>query len=83
MGVKMAVDFEALDFIRSRNKQRRAEAIKQQQREQKEKEIKYFMEKLSEIKRDHDLCQDPSIKKLLLDKWLGVVKLCVKKIKEK
>jgi arabinogalactan endo-1,4-beta-galactosidase len=80
MGVKMAVDFEALDFIRSRNKQKRAEAIKQQQREQKEKNIKYFMEQLSEIKRDHDLCQDPAVKKLLLDKWLGVVKLCVKKI---
>ena len=76
----MAVDFEALDFIRSRNKQKRAEAIKQQQREQKEKDIKYFMNQLSEIKRDHDLCQDPAVKKLLLDKWLGVVKLCVKKI---
>ena len=83
MGVKMAVDFEALDFIRSRNKQKRAEAIKQQQREQKEKNIKYFMEQLSEIKRDHDLCQDPAVKKLLLDKWLGVVKLCVKKIENK
>ena len=79
----MAVDFEALDFIRSRNKQKRAEAIKQQQREQKEKDIKYFMNQLSEIKRDHDLCQDPAVKKLLLDKWLGVVKLCVKKIEEK
>jgi len=78
----MAVDFEALDFIRSRNKQRRAEAIKQQEREQKEKNIKYFMEQLSEIKRDHDLCQDPAVKKLLLDKWLGVVKLCVKKIND-
>ena len=83
MGVKMAVDFEALDFIRSRNKQKRTEAIKQQQREQKEKNIKYFMEQLSEIKRDHDLCQDPAVKKLLLDKWLGVVKLCIKKIEEK
>jgi hypothetical protein len=41
------------------------------------------MEQLSEIKRDHDLCQDPSVKKLLLDKWLGVVKLCVKKIESK
>jgi len=79
----MAVDFEALDFIRSRNKQKRAEAIKQQQREQKEKDIKYFMNQLSEIKRDHDLCQDPAVKKLLLDKWLGVVKLCTKKIEEK
>ena len=79
----MAVDFEALDFIRSRNKQKRAEAIKQQQREQKEKDIKYFMEQLSEIKRDHDLCNDPAVKKLLLDKWYGVVKLCTKKIEEK
>ncbi len=40
------------------------------------------MNQLSEIKRDHDLCQDPAIKKLLLDKWLGMVKLCVKKIDE-
>ncbi len=79
----MAVDFDALDLVRTRNKAKRHEAIKQQQREQKEKDIRYFMNQLSEIKRDHDLCQDPSVKKLLLDKWLGVVKLCVKKIEEK
>ena len=65
------------------NKAKRHEAIKQQQREQKEKNIKYFMNQLSEIKIDHDLCNDPAVKKLLLDKWLGMVKLCVKKIEEK
>jgi hypothetical protein len=79
----MAVDFDALDLVRTRNKAKRYEAIKQQQREQKEKNIKYFMNQLSEIKIDHDLCNDPAVKNLLLDKWLGVVKLCVKKIEEK
>ena len=79
----MAIDFDALDLIRGKNKAKRHEAIKQQQREQKEKNIKYFMNQLSEIKRDHDLCNDPAVKKLLLDKWYGVVKLCTKKIGEK
>ena len=76
----MAVDFEALDFIRSRNKQRRAEAIKQQKREELERAIKPFMKQLSEIKTDHDLCNDPAQKQLLFQKWMGVVKLCSKKI---
>lgn len=79
----MAIDFDALDLIRTKNKAKRHEAIKQQQREQKEKDIRYFMNQLSEIKRDHDLCQDPAVKKLLLDKCLGVAKLFVKKIEEK
>ncbi|QPZ53569.1 hypothetical protein HTVC100P_gp07 [Pelagibacter phage HTVC100P] len=78
----MAIHFDALDLVRSKNKAKRHEAIKQQQREQKEKNIRYFMDQLSEIKRDHDLCQDPSVKKLLLDKCLGVAKLFVKKIDE-
>ena len=76
----MAVDFEALDFIRSRNKQRRAEAIKKQKEEELEKTIKPYMKELSEIKRDHDLCQDPAQKQLLFQKWMGVVKQCSKKI---
>jgi hypothetical protein len=79
----MAVDFEALDFIRSRNKHRRAEAIKKQKQEEIDKEIKPYMTKLSEIKRDHDLCQDPAQKKLIFEKWMGVVKLCSKKIDKK
>jgi len=79
----MAIDFDALDLVRTKNKAKRHEAIKKQQQEQKEKDIKYFMDQLSSIKTDHDLCQDPAVKKLLLDKWLGVVKLCVKKIEEK
>ena len=76
----MAVDFEALDFIRSRNRQRRAEAIKQQKREELERAIKPFMKRLSEIKTDHDLCNDPAQKELLFQKWMGIVKLCSKKI---
>lgn len=79
----MAVDFEALDFIRSRNKQRRAEAIKKQKQEEIDKEIKPYMTKLSEIKIDHDLCQDPAQKDLIFQKWMGVVKICAKKIDEK
>ena len=78
----MAIHFDALDLVRSKNKAKRHEAIKQQQREQKEKDIKYFMNQLSEIKIDYDLCQDPAVKKLLLDKYLGVAKLFVKKIDE-
>ena len=79
----MAVDFEALDFIRSRNKQRRVEAIKKQKKEEIDKEIKPYMKELSEIKRDHDLCQDPAQKDLIFQKWMGVVSICAKKIDEK
>jgi len=78
----MAVDFEALDFIRSRNKHRRAEAIKKQKKEEIDKEIKPYMKEISEIKRDHDLCQDPAQKKLLFEKWMGVVNICAKKIEK-
>ena len=78
----MAVDFEALDFIRSRNKQRRAEAIKKQKLEEVEKAIKPYMKEISEIKRDHDLCEDPAQQKLLFEKWMGVVRICAKKIEE-
>lgn len=76
----MAVDFEALDFIRTRNKARQQEARNKQKREELERAIKPFMKQLSEIKTDHDLCNDPAQKELLFQKWMGVVKLCSKKI---
>ena len=79
----MAIDFDALDFIRSRNKQKRSEAIKKQKQEEIDKEIKPYMKKLSEIKLDHDVCQDPAQKKLIFQKWMGVVKLCAQKIESK
>lgn len=79
----MAIDFDALDFIRSRNKQKRSEAIKKQRQEEIDKEIKPYMKKISEIKLDHDVCQDPAQKKLIFQKWMGVVKLCAKKIESK
>jgi hypothetical protein len=78
----MAIDFDALDFIRSRNKQRRAEAIKKQKQEEIEKAIKPYMKEISEIKRDHDLCQDPAQQKLFFEKWMGVVNICAKKIEK-
>lgn len=79
----MAVDFEALDFIRTRNKARQQEARNRQKREELERAIKPFMKRLSEIKTDHDLCNDPAQKELLFQKWMGVVKLCSKKIERK
>ena len=79
----MAVDFEALDFIRTRNKARQQEARNKQKREELERAIKPFMKQLSEIKRDHDLCNDPAQKELLFQKWMGIVKLCSKKIERK
>lgn len=78
----MAIDFDALDLIRSKNKANRHEALKKQKQQQRKKDIEYYMKELSTITRDHNICDDPAIKKLLLDKWLGVVKLCVKKIND-
>ena len=68
--------------VQLRNKARRNEAIKQERLKQKEKIVEYYMDKLSKINRDHKLCDDPAIKKLLLEKWLGLHIICSKKIEE-
>jgi hypothetical protein len=83
MGVKMAVDFEALDFIRSRNKQRRAEAIKKEKIEKLKKQIEKDMETLSKTKKDYDnSVNDPAIQKLIMIRWTNEINLCAKKIEE-
>jgi len=83
MGVKMAVDFEALDFIRSRNKQKRAEAIKKEKIEKLKKQIEKDMETLSKTKKDYDnSVNDPAIQKLIMIRWTNEINLCAKKIEE-
>jgi hypothetical protein len=75
----MAVDFEALDFIRSRNKQRRAEAIKKE----KIKKLKDLIEKDMETLNDYDnSVDDPAIQKLIMIRWSNEIVLCAKKIEE-
>lgn len=79
----MAVDFEALDFIRSRNKQRRAEAIKKEKIEKLKKQIEKDMETLSKTKKDYDnSVNDPAIQKLIMIRWTNEINLCAKKIEE-
>ena len=78
----MAIDFDALDLVRSNNKAKRHEAIKKQKQEEIDKAIKPYMDKLSEINTEYKLCQDPAIKKLIFEKWMGITNLCAKKIEE-
>jgi len=56
--------------------------MNKQKQEEIEKKIKPYMKEISEIKRDHDLCQDPAQKKLIFEKWMGVVNICSKKIEK-
>jgi hypothetical protein len=79
----MAVDFEALDFIRSRNKQRRAEAIKKEKIKKLKDLIEKDMETLSKTKNDYDnSVDDPAIQKLIMIRWSNEIVLCAKKIEE-
>jgi len=78
----MAIDFDALDLVRTKNKAKRHEAIKKQRQEEIDKVIKPYMNKLSKINTEYKICADPAIQKLIFEKWMGVADLCAKKIKE-
>jgi len=82
----MAIDFDALDLVRSNNKAKRHEAIKQQQREQKEKQIEKYMNEMNEISNKYYKAKnnnDHATKISLGNEWYNKLKLCSKKIEEK
>ena len=82
----MAIDFDALDLIRTKNKAKRHEAIKQQQREQKEKQIEKYMNEMNEISSKYYKAKnnnDHATTISLGNEWYSKLKLCSKKIEEK
>ena len=82
----MAIDFDALDLVRTKNKAKRHEAIKQQQREQKEKQIEKYMEEINKTSNNYYKAKnnnDHATRISLGNEWYNQIKLCVKKIEEK
>ena len=82
----MAIDFDALDLVRTKNKAKRHEAIKKQQREQKEKQIEKYMNEMNEISNKYYKAKnnnDHVTKISLGNEWYNKLKLCSKKIEEK
>ena len=82
----MAIDFDALDLVRTKNKAKRHEAIKQQQREHKEKQIEKYMEEINKTSNNYYKAKnnnDHATTISLGNEWYNKIKLCVKKIEEK
>lgn len=78
----MAVDFEALDFIRTRNKAKNHERKKSKQ--QKEHEL--FIDsrnQLDKLAQAYNKAENLEIKKVYKQKWFELVKLYAEKIKNK
>ena len=78
----MAVDFEALDFIRTRNK------VKNHERKMTEQQRKHELfidgrNKLDKLANAYNKATNPDFKKLYKDKWFKLVKEYAKKIERK
>lgn len=78
----MAIDFDALDLVRTKNKAKRHKAIKEQKKKEVDQYIQSMMPKLSELNKKHNECTDSAIKNTILKDWQQLVKLCAKKIEE-
>ncbi len=75
----MAIDFDALDLIRTKNK---AKIYEQQQKEKKQKDQIYFegVDKLNKLANAYDKAADQGIKEVYKNKWLELVKIYAAKI---
>ena len=78
----MAVDFEALDFIRSRNK------IKTHERKMSEQQKRHELfidgrKSLDKLANAYNKATNPDFKKLYKEKWFELVKVYAKKIERK
>ena len=75
----MAVDFEALDFIRTRNK------VKNHERKMTEQQRKHELfidgrSQLDKLANAYNKATNPDFKKLYKEKWFELVKVYAKKI---
>jgi hypothetical protein len=75
----MAIDFDALDLVRTKNKAKRHE---QQQKEKRKKDQIYFegVDKLNKLANAYDKATDQGIKEVYKNKWLELVKVYANKI---
>jgi len=75
----MAIDFDALDLVRTKNK---AKMYEQQQKEKKQKDQIYFegVDKLNKLANAYNKAADQGIKEVYKNKWLELVKIYAAKI---
>ena len=75
----MAIDFDALDLVRTKNKAKRYE---QQQKEKRKKDQIYFegVDKLNKLANAYDKAANQSIKEVYKNKWLELVKIYAAKL---
>ena len=75
----MAIDFDALDLVRTKNK---AKMYEQQQKEKKQKDQIYFegVDKLNKLANAYNKADDQGIKEVYKNKWLELVKIYANKI---
>jgi len=75
----MAIDFDALDLVRTKNK---AKMYEQQQKEKKQKDQIYFegVDKLNKLVNAYNKAADQGIKEVYKNKWLELVKIYAAKI---
>jgi len=75
----MAIDFDALDLVRTQNK---AKMYEQKQKEKKQKDQIYFegVDKLNKLANAYDKAADQGIKEVYKNKWLELVKIYAAKI---
>ena len=75
----MAIDFDALDLVRTQNK---AKMYEQQQKEKRKKDQIYFegVDKLNKLANAYDKAANQGIKEVYKNKWLELVKIYAAKI---
>ena len=75
----MAIDFDALDLVRTQNK---AKMYEQKQKEKKQKDQIYFegVDKLNKLANAYDKAANQGIKEVYKNKWLELVKIYAAKI---
>jgi hypothetical protein len=75
----MAIDFDALDLVRTKNK---AKMYEQQQKEKKQKDQIYFegVDKLNKLANAYNKADDQGIKEVYKNKWFELVKIYANKI---
>ena len=75
----MAIDFDALDLVRTKNKAKRYE---QKQKEKKQKDQIYFegVDKLNKLANAYDKATDQGIKEVYKNKWFELIKIYAAKI---
>ena len=75
----MAIDFDALDLVRTQNK---ARIYAQKQKEKKQKDQIYFegVDKLNKLVNAYNKATDQGIKEVYKNKWLELIKIYANKI---